>query len=133
MPAKGQSRTVLKMKEDIAKAKSKRPKTQPLEVVSNPVDNSLHTQPPEVVQPIDLQTQPLEQNSTTSRGCAERENKGIDKVVMYNQVVKELYISQEQFDEHLECILEAYRIEGLTPNPDRLPAEILQLHRDTQR
>lgn len=133
MPAKGQSRTVQKMKEDIAKVKSRRSKTQPSEVVSNPVDNTSHTQPPEVVQPIDLQAQPFDAISTTSRGCAEREEQGIDKVVMYNQVVKELYISQQQFEEHLECIIEAYRIEGLTPNPDRLPAEILQLHRDTNR
>jgi len=137
MPQGKDTMTVKKMKEEIAKkAKPKSSKPthiQPLEVVpqatTSPVDNSALIQPPEVVR------------STTSRGCAEhilntssmsiKENISNNlNTVLNNQNRVELRkagLSDVEIEDNLEHLLAAYEAEGLTPNPDRLVGEILQL------
>lgn len=132
MPKDGQSITTKRIKADIEKAKQRRSKasqSQPPEVVSEsqhqPVDNSLKLQHPEVVQ------------VTTSRGCTELKKNTYkenikDSNVLNNEMrieLKKLGLTDEQIDLNLDVLLEAYRTEGLTPNPDRLAAEILQLSR----
>ena len=122
MAKPGQSATVKKMKEDIAKARSKRsPKQTPL-------------QPPEVVQPTEQPLQPPEVvNPTTSKSCAEH----IFNDTLYNYVLnnekrfklKKEGLTDQQIDDNLGHLLDAYAAEGLTPDPDRLPAEVLQLAR----
>jgi len=136
MPKEGQTRTVKAMHQEIAKTKQKRsPKgthAQPPEVVHHAqppaVDNSAHAQPFEGVR-------------TTSEGCIEHKNKGyIDSIkvdisnksntVLNNQSRVELRkagLSDVEIDDNLEHLLAAYEAEGLTPNPDRLVGEILQL------
>lgn len=121
MTKPGQSLTVKKMKEDIAKAGKKRIKreaqAQPLEVVPQ---EALHTQPKEAL-------------STTSEGCTKHKNKVIYKdYVLHNNKRKELIkegLTDQQIDDNLGHLLDAYAAEGLTPDPDRLPAEVLQLAR----
>ncbi len=126
MTKPGQSATVKKMKADIAKAKRLKP-------VDKPVDEQSSIGHPTVsnVEP------PIGHATVSSKdtvGCPETRNEHYRlTIVLGHESLKENGISYEQAKEHLECIIEAYRIEGLTPNPDRLPAEILQLHRDTQR
>jgi biotin operon repressor len=128
MTKPGQSRTVQKMKEDIAKVKSRRSKP-----VDKPVDEQSsigHPTVSNVESPIGHATV----SSKDIVGCPETQKEHyISLGILGHESLKENGISYQQAREHLECIIEAYRIEGLTPNPDRLPAEILQLHRDTQR
>lgn len=136
MPKEGQTRTVKAMHQEIAKTKQKRsPKgthAQPPEVVHHAqppaVDNSSHAQPFEGVR-------------TTSEGCIEHKNKGyIESIkvdisnnlntVLNNQNRIELRkagLSDVEIEDNLEHLLAAYEAEGLTPNPDRLVGEILQL------
>ena len=124
------------MHQEIAKTKQKRsPKgnhAQPPEVVHHAqppaVDNSAHAQPFEGVR-------------TTSEGCIEHKNKGyIDSIkvdisnksntVLNNQSRVELRkagLSDAEIEDNLEHLLAAYEAEGLTPNPDRLVGEILQM------
>lgn len=123
MPKTGQSRTVKKMQEDIAKAKSKRSHTQPPEVVPQ-------TQPPEPQN--NLHAQPNEGGRTTSEGCTEHKNTGFikDFYVLHNQSRIELNkagLTDEEIDGNLEILLAAYQAEGLTPNPERLATEIADL------
>ena len=130
MPKDGQTITTKRIKADIEKAKKKRSYTTP-EVVNakgsdtqpKPVDNSLHTQPqrlypyttPEVVQ------------------NAKKEH----KEVIYKEYLKDNLLVQlrqsgltdDQIASNLEYLVAAYQAEGLTPNPDRLVDEILQLAR----
>ena len=130
MPKTGQTRTVQKMHEEIAKAGKKRQSKathiQPPEVVpqsvTKPVDNSVQIQPPEVVQ------------DTTPRGCIEHTKEHSIEVVYKGYLTSNLLvqlaehgIDRQTAEDNLAHLLEAYRIEGLTPNPDRLVDEILQL------
>ena len=132
MPQGNETLTVKKMKAEIAK--KRQPKGRSLttsEVVnvegshSQPttVDNSLHSQPqrlypyttPEVVQ------------------NAKKEH----KEVIYKEYLKDNLLVQlrqsgltdDQIASNLEHLVAAYQAEGLTPNPDRLVDEILQLAR----
>ena len=130
MPKDGQSITTKRIKADIEKAKQRRSKdshTQPPEVANEsnqqvanePVDNSLHRQPLEVAR------------VATSEGSAEHSLNTIKKYLK-EDCIKSLIssgLSEEQIELNLDVLLEAYRTEGLTPNPDRLAAEILQLSR----
>lgn len=130
MPKDGQTITTKRIKADIEKAKQRRSKdshTQPPEVANEsnqqvankPVDNSLHRQPLEVAR------------VATSEGSAEHSLNTIKKYLK-EDCIKSLIssgLSEEQIELNLDVLLEAYRMEGLTPNPDRLAAEILQLSR----
>lgn len=122
MPKDGQSITTKRIKADIEKAKQRRSKashTQPPEVANEPVDNSLHRQPLEVAK------------VATSEGSAEHSLNTIKKYLK-EDCIKSLIssgLSEEQIELNLDVLLEAYRTEGLTPNPDRLASEILQLSR----
>ena len=130
MPKDGQTITTKRIKADIEKAKQRRSKAthmQPPEVAiesnqqvaNKPVDNSLHRQPLEVAR------------VATSEGSAEHSLNTIKKYLK-EDCIKSLIssgLSEEQIELNLDVLLEAYRTEGLTPNPDRLAAEILQLSR----
>lgn len=130
MPKSGQTRAVKQMHEEIEKAGKKRQ------------SKTAHAQPPEVVQPqaknaqpprVDVQP-PEVVNPTTSTGCVEHIfNKVIYNLnVLNNQQIERLKLSglnDSDIAENLEHLLAAYEAEGLTPNPDRLVDEILQLAR----
>jgi predicted transcriptional regulator len=123
MPKSGQSITVQKMHEEIAKAGKKR---QP---------KAAHTQPPEVVHQAQPHAQPKEGGRTTSKGCAELMNKDLYKdYVLNNQQLQKLFeagMTNEQIRTAADTLLPIYRAEGLTPTADLLTDSILQLHRDT--
>jgi hypothetical protein len=112
------------MKEEIEQHKTKRSA------------KAAQAQPPEVVQQGAPQIQPNEGFSTTSRGCAEHKEHSKDKVyikvfnVLNNQSrveLREAGLTDQQIDDNLAHLLDAYQAEGMTPAPDRLVGEILQL------
>ena len=126
MPKDGQTITTKRMHAEIEQAKKRRSKAshkQPPEVANQdtpevanePVDNHLHRQPdglpPEV--------------ATNGK---ERLYKRYLKIDCIKSLISS-GLSEEQIDLNLDVLLEAYRTEGLTLNPDRLAAEILQLSR----
>ena len=128
MPKSGDTRAVREVKEAMQKARSKRS----------------HTQPPEVVQPQEPHAQPGEAISTTSEGCAEHKEHSIrqsinkDSFKELKSVLNNLTESQKteiagagltdrEATEAATTLLAAYKAEGLTPNPDRLATEIIQL------
>lgn len=126
MPKTGQTRTVQKMHEEIAKAGKKRSQ------------KAAHTQPPEVVPGNELQAQPLGPSDTTSGSCTERQNEEViyNLNVLHNQQVERLKqagMTTEQIRAATETLLPIYQAEGLTPSADLLADSILQLHRDTNR
>lgn len=138
MPKDGQTITTKRMHAEIEQAKKRRSKasqSQHPEVVSESQHPTINQHP--VIQP----KAPF---PTTSEGCTEHKNKGyiedikVDsikevKYVLHNQGRAELRqsgLTDEQIDTNLAHLLDAYQAEGLTPNPDRLVTEILQLSRD---
>ena len=134
MPKDGQTITTKRIKADIEKAKKKRSYTTP-EVVNakasdtqlKPVDNSLHTQPQELYQ------------YTTSE-VVNNTNKEHREVIYKDMYLSSIMLIQlqnsgltdEQISDNLTHLVNAYQAEGLTPNPDRLVDEILQLSRDAK-
>ena len=142
MPKSGQSITVQKMHEEIAKAGKKRSKP-----VDNHVDDAftyttsrvVNEDVPKVVN----EEPPYTTSYTTSEVVQTQENTVLDslkedsfkelKTVLHNRELREAGLNEQQIAEGLEHLLAAYQAEGLTPNPDRLATEILQLHRDTNR
>lgn len=123
MAQPGQSRYVKKMKEEIEQHKAKRSA------------KAAQAQPPEVVQQSEPQIQPPEVvRSTTSRGCAEHifniKKEYLKDSVLNNQnraELREAGLTDQQIDDNLAHLLDAYQAEGMTPAPDRLVGEILQL------
>lgn len=131
MPKTGETRAVREIKEANRKALSKRSHSQPPEVVhETPVDNPL-----------------IHNQSTTSEVVQNTENTvsiesiKVDKVKHLNTVLNNLEV-QELIDagvreadiaEHLADLLDAYRIEGVTPTSRALITGIIQLHHDTSR
>jgi hypothetical protein len=128
MPKTGQTRTVQKMHEEIAKAAKKK---------------TSHKQPPEVANE-DLsignpQRLPHRQPSEVAQTQEEHIRKVINKDsfkevkdVLGNQSrveLREAGLTDGQIDDSLAHLLDAYQAEGLTPDHDRLPGEILQLAR----
>mgnify|MGYP003342741832 FL=1 len=128
MPKTGQTRTVQMMHEEIAKAGKKK---------------GSHKQPPEVANE-ELSIGNLESKKEASIGNPQRlphrqpsevaqtqkEHSDIQPYVLGNLErveLKKAGLSDEQIDDSLAHLLEAYKTEGLTPDPDRLPGEILQL------
>ena len=133
MPSDGQTMTVRKMKEEIAKAKAKRSHKQPSEVANEavphrqptPVDKSSHRQP-------DRQPPEVAPNTEEHRYLDSIKVNNINNlnIVLSNQNRVELRkkgLTDAEIDDNLAHLLEAYRSEGLTPNPDRLVSEITQL------
>ena len=151
MPAKGQTRTVQKMQEEIAKAKGKRSQT-----VDNKVDNSPPFTTPEVVHEESLHSQPESAPFTTSFTTSEvvrtpkehiREeyiksnlrDKVINKPnVLYNLEVSDFdflidsKMTPEQIEEYASTLLPLFQAEGLTPSSKVLADSILQMHRDAR-
>jgi len=128
MPTTGQTRTVKAMHEEIAKAGKKK---------------ASHKQPPEVANE-DLSIGNLEskkegQPSEVAQTQEEHIRKVINKDsfkeskdVLGNQSrveLREAGLTDGQIDDSLAHLLDAYQAEGLTPDHDRLPGEILQLAR----
>ena len=140
MPKTGQTRTVQRMQEEIAKAKAKRSKS-----VDNQVDNTSHIGHSPVsnesiskVSNEGLHRQPIG-HSTVSQNT---ENTGIKEVIK-EDISKDINVlrhdsrvelrakglTDAEIDENLGHLLDAYRTEGLTPDPDRLTSEILAMAR----
>lgn len=135
MPKDGQTITTKRMHAEIEQAKKRRSKPT-------------HSQPPEVAhedsqkvadQPVDNlsicnpQRLPNVQLPEVARTNKEQYIKSIKDTCLSNQMrieLKKSGLTDEQIDTNLDALLDAYRTEGLTPNPDRLVAEILQLSRD---
>lgn len=143
MPQSGQTRTVKAMHEEIAKAGKKR---------SKPVDNTVdqqpsHRQPSEVAnesfqkvaneglhrQP---DRQPPEVAQTQENTVLDSLNKNSFKelnTVLGNlnesqrSEIKRAGLTEAEATEALTNLLAAYQAEGLTPNPDRLATEVIQL------
>lgn len=135
MPKDGQTITTKRMHAEIEQAKKRRSKpthTQPPEVAhedsqkvaDQPVDN------PSICNPQRLPNVQLPEVARTNK---EQSIKSIKDTCLSNQMrieLKKSGLTDEQIDSNLDALLDAYRTEGLTPNPDRLVAEILQLSRD---
>lgn len=134
MPKEGDTRAVREVKEAMAKASKKRSKP-----VDKPVDQSALNHNPQVVNGEAVQLQPnhnLEVVDNTENTVLDSLNKDSFKelnTVLNNRELREAGMTDQQIATSLEHLLAAYRAEGLTPNPDRLAPEILQLHRDTNR
>ena len=145
MPAKGQTRTVQKMQEEIAKTKAKRSQT-----VDKPVDNHQSIGHP----PVSNETSPEVSNEslhrqsighrTVSQNSEEhivvkelKEEKSFKKSsVLGNLDVADFdflidsKMTPEQIEQHAGFLLPLFASEGLTPSSKVLADSILQLHRD---
>ena len=126
MPADNETRTVKKMKEEIAKSKSKRtPKGTPKpqsnhnpqvvnEEVNQPVDNFSHSQP---------QLQPnhnLEVVNNTENTVSKRLYKGYLKQEVLVQLHDAGLTDRDQIDENLEHLIAAYKAEGINPTDSQI-------------
>ena len=130
MPKTGETRTVKAIREANNKAKAKRTYTTPEVVHEEAVIHSPHTQP---------ESPPY----TTSEVVRNTENTGIDKVksksintaigVLDNLSAEQRAevaaagVTDTEASQALQLLLDAYRAEGITPNPDRLAAEVISL------
>jgi len=130
MPKTGETRTVKAIREANNKAKAKRTYTTPEVVHEEAVIHSSHTQP---------ESPPY----TTSEVVRNTENTGIDKVksksintaigVLDNLSAEQRAevaaagVTDTEASQALQLLLDAYRAEGITPNPDRLAAEVISL------
>lgn len=149
MPAKGQTRTVQKMQEDIAKAKSKRSKA-----VEKTVNNSPSFTTPEVVNDKALHSQPESPPFTTSFTTSEVVRTPEEHIVDKNIKVKDKVnvknslnnlevqdfdllidsgLKPEQVEAYANELLPLFAAEGLTPSSRVLADSIRQLHRDAGR
>ena len=142
MPAKGQTRTVQKMQEEIAKAKAKRSKT-----VEKTVDNIPHNHNPQVVIEEGLHSQPNHNPEVVliSKELYIDKSIGIgkDKVKDKDNVLSNLDVSDfdfliekkltpEQIEAYANTLLPLFAAEGLTPTSAVLTDSIVQLHRDSR-
>lgn len=120
MPADGQSITVNKMKAEIAKAKQKQSKAS-------------HKQPPEVanVEAPEVANKALHrQPDGLPPEVAPNGKERVYKRYLNEDCIKTLISSgllENEIELNFNILLDAYAAEGLTPNPDRLVTEILQL------
>lgn len=126
--------TVRKMKEEIAQKKPKKQASKGLTSTTSEVVNveASHSQPTEA---------PFTTSFTTSEVVENTENTVIGKSIKVNNINKvntvlnnqdriELNnagLSDEQIEDNLTHLLDAYKAEGLTPNPKTLVAEIIAL------
>ena len=138
MPTSGQTRTVKKMKEDIAKTKQKRSPT-----VDNSVDNHAHIHNPQVVHEEGLHSQP-NHNLEVVDNTGEHIRVNLYKVntlntlrdnrlVLHNQTIKQLLdfgLTDQDIDDGLTTLLAIYRAEGITPKEQHLVEGLMQMHRD---
>lgn len=136
MPKDGQTITTKRMHEQIEQAKKRRSKpthSQPPEVAHEdtpevahePVDNL------SICNPQRLPNVQLPEVARTNKEHSKEVIKG--SICLSNQMRIELRqsgLTDDQIDTNLEHLLTAYQAEGLTPNPERLVTEILQLSRD---
>lgn len=126
MPKTGETRTVKAIREANNKAKARRTYTTPEVVHEQVVDKaSIHNQ------------------YTTSEVVPNTENTGIDKVksksintaigVLDNLSAEQRAevaaagVTDTEASQALQLLLDAYQAEGITPNPDRLAAEVISL------
>lgn len=146
MPAKGQTRTVQKMQEDIAKAKGKRTKA-----VEKTVNNSPPFTTPEVVNDKALHSQPENTPFTTSEVVSFTTSKVVPtrkehiredikvKNSLNNLEVQDFDLlidsglKPEQVEAYANELLPLFAAEGLTPSSRVLADSIRQLHRDAGR
>ena len=142
MPTTGQTRTVKAMHEEIAKAGKKRSKP-----VDKPVDQSAYIGHPPVsnessqeVSNEGLHRQPgghsgvsLNTGEHSIRQSFSKDSFKELETVLGNlnesqrSEIKRAGLSEAEATEALTNLLAAYQAEGLTPNPDRLAAEVIQL------
>jgi predicted transcriptional regulator len=144
MPAKGQTRTVQKMQEEIAKAKGKRSQT-----VEKTVNKSPPFTTPEVVHEEPLHSQPESPPFTTSFTTSEvvrtpeEHIKRVFKEGLYtrlldclnNQEVEELIskgLTTERIADSLDILLPLYAAEGIKPTSAILMAGVIQLQADAR-
>ena len=142
MPKSGQSITVQKMHEEIAKAGKKRSKP-----VDNHVDDAftyttsrvVNEDVPKVVN----EEPPYTTSYTTSEVVQTQENTVLDSLnkdsfkelkTVFRQFsdtaineIKAAGLTDREATEALTTLLAAYQAEGITPNPDRLAIEVIQL------
>lgn len=139
MPKEGDTRAVREVKEAMAKASKKRSKP-----VDKPVDQGAPNHNPEVVNGEAVQLQPggcaihnLEVVDNTDLTPI-RQSINKDSFKELNTVLHNLNESQRseidkaglnerEATEALTTLLAAYQAEGLTPNPERLATEVIQL------
>lgn len=132
MPAEGQTRTVKKMKEEIAKAKSKgtrKPQSNHNPQVVNEstqkaVDNSVQLQP----------NHNLEVVHNTEEHSIQKSIKEVfinkSDCVLNNQQIEILVqagVDAREIEDALGHLLDAYRAEGLKPNAQALVDGVIQL------
>jgi hypothetical protein len=133
MPKDGQTRTVKAIKEANAKATRRRTIGQP--TVSNeepqhrtpqPVDNSLHRQPIG-----HSGVSPNTENTDIEIGKSKSINTTISVLRNLSEVqraeIARAGVTDTEASQALQLLLDAYRAEGITPNPDRLAAEVISL------
>lgn len=128
MPDNNETLTVKKMKEEIAKKKGtpKRTHKKPPEVaIENHLDvanqeskEPLHRQPDRQLSEVALNA--VEHIDEVYKGCISKE---------HLKHLKSSGLSDADINDNLTILLDAYRAEGLTPQPDRLVQEIMQLNR----
>lgn len=141
MPKPGQSPTVKRMHEEIAKTKARRSKG-----VDNHVDNTTTIHNPQVVNEEVLHSQPnhnlevvYNPKNTGIDIDKDKVNKGLDKVfihkvVLHNHEIETLIadgITESQIEDSLATLLPLYRAEGIEPSHEVLIAGIKQLVADT--
>lgn len=116
MAKQGETRTVKAIKEANQKGTQRRTRSAPN-----------HNQ--EVVNQEGSHTQPMNNLEVVLNP----ENTGIRLTLEDVKKLREEGLTEEGIQGCLEVVLRAYAAEGITPKPERLAADILQLNRDTNR
>ena len=138
MPKTGDTPLVKKMKDEIAKTKTKQSKT-----VDKSVDNLPANHNPQVVNEEAVQLQP-NHNLEVVHNSEEHTKRGLKEViykeslknlntVMNNQEVKELLdsgMTVEQVREAEDLIAPLFAAEGIAPSSAVMAQAIMQMHRD---
>lgn len=140
MSKPGESPTVVKMKQEIAKAQAKKATRKTTKPADNhasegtkdaqEIGNLGFTQRHPTVSSRDIEECPRTHQGTI-------DTIGFNKVtiVLGNEIkkLKEEKLSTEQIVEDFELLMGLYAAEGITPTPGALADAILQLHRDTKQ
>lgn len=130
MPASGQTRTVKKMKEDIQKAQSKNKKTQPIHNPQVVNVGGTHSQPQAVDNSSQLQPTGCSSHNLQVVHNTELTHREVIKEYLKEDCLIQLHnngLSDEVIADNLSILLDTYRSEGLTPKPDQLVQDIIQL------
>lgn len=144
MPTSGQTRTVKKMKEDIQKAKSKRPSntTKSVDKTVDNIENTGHSTVSSEVSNGHSAVSYNSENTYKDKPKIDKPKKEINidlnkredlRLVLGHfgfELLIEAGLTNKEIEDGLATLLPIYQAEGLTPKPQHLVDGLMQMHRD---